>query len=448
MKENRSEKMATWPVGKLLFSMGLPAVFSMLIQAMYNVVDSIFISNYSQDALFAMGLVTPLQMVSLSIALGLGTGVGTFVSRRLGEGKKDEAIQIANTGLQLGIFHVLIVIFMGIFLTKPFLHLFTSRPEIIDLGYQYLFVVMVFCAGQHIAMLFERTLQAQGNMIVPMFSLLTGAITNIILDPIMIFGFFGCPEMGIKGAAIATVTGQFASLIVATIALFKGKNEVRVSFSNFEVSPRRIKEIYQIGIPTTIMNMIGSLTTTLMNNVLVRFSEEAVSSLSVYFKLQSFVFMPVFGFNQGALPILSYNYGARNKERYLASAKYFLGTAVTIMTCGMLLFQFGTHLLLSSFGMSGSLEAIATVTLRTISLAFIPTSISIVITTVLQSFGKGVLSMIQSILRQIGVLIPVAYFLSQFGLNYVWFAYPIAEIIILCIFIPIAIKTYKTQFND
>ncbi len=444
----RSDKMANWPVGKLLFSMGIPAVFSMLIQAMYNIVDSIYISRFSADAMFAIGLVFPLQMVGFSIAMGTSVGVSTLVSRRLGERRNDEANAVASTGVILALLHMLINIFLGIFVSKPFLSIFTQRPEVIELGYQYLFIVLVISFGQFFSLLFERLLQAQGNMIFPMFAQLIGAVTNIILDPIFIFGRFGIPAMGIAGAAIATVGGQILSGIFITVVALKGKHDVKLQFKGLKLEAQRLKDIYTVALPSAIMNMIGSLTTTLMNNVLVRFSEDAVTSLSIYFKLQSFVFMPVFGFNQGALPILSYNYGARNKERYKKTVTIFLTTACGFMLVGTLLFRFVPDVMLSFFEMTDQLKAIAETTLRVIAIHFIPAACSITLITVFQSFGQGFTSMVQSVLRQIGFLIPAAYVLARFGLDYVWYAYPIAEILVVLIFVPLALRSYHRAFVE
>ena len=442
-----SDKMATWPIGKLLFSMGIPAVLSMLIQALYNIVDTIYISQYSQDAMFAIGLVYPMQMVGLSLALGTGVGIGTLVSRRLGEKRKEEAGHVASTGIIIALVHVVLIILLGIFATKPFLNMYTDRPEIIALGYDYLSIVMIFNFGQMLSVCFERIMQAQGNMIIPMISLIVGAVTNIVLDPIMIFGQFGFPEMGIAGAAIATVIGQILGMCVVAGAAIFGKHEVKFHFKGFKLDLGIVKDIYAVGLPTAIMNMIGSVTTTLMNGVLVKFSENAVTSLSLYFKLQSFVFMPVFGFNQGALPILSYNFGARNKDRYFKTFRLYMISALVFMTIGTLLFRFVPELMLSFFEMDESLKVIASITLQTITLSFIPAAVSIVFSTVFQSFGKGTTSMIQSMLRQLGILIPVAYLLSNISLDAVWYAYPIAEIAVVLIFIPLVIKAYKGAFG-
>ena len=427
--------------------MGIPAVLSMLIQALYNIVDTIYISQYSQDAMFAIGLVYPMQMVGLSLALGTGVGIGTLVSRRLGEKRKEEAGHVASTGIIIALVHVVLIILLGIFATKPFLNMYTDRPEIIALGYDYLSIVMIFNFGQMLSVCFERIMQAQGNMIIPMISLIVGAVTNIVLDPIMIFGQFGFPEMGIAGAAIATVIGQILGMCVVAGAAIFGKHEVKFHFKGFKLDLGIVKDIYAVGLPTAIMNMIGSVTTTLMNGVLVKFSENAVTSLSLYFKLQSFVFMPVFGFNQGALPILSYNFGARNKDRYFKTFRLYMISALVFMTIGTLLFRFVPELMLSFFEMDESLKVIASITLQTIALSFIPAAVSIVFSTVFQSFGKGTTSMIQSMLRQLGILIPVAYLLSNISLDAVWYAYPIAEIAVVLIFIPLVIKACKGAFG-
>ena len=444
-----TNKMATWPIPKLLFSMGLPAVFSMLIQALYNIVDSIFISNYSQDALFAVGLAYPIQVISLSLALGLGIGTGALVSRRLGEKRLEETGHVATTGIVLSFIQSAIVMVAAFFITRPFLGMFTSRPEIIELGYQYLIYILVINIGQMSSITFERILQAQGNMIVPTISLLIGSITNIILDPILIFGMFGLPAMGVKGAAIATVIGQcFSALFCGYIVIF-GEHAVHINFKGFKFEKRIIKEIYAVGLPTAVINMVGSFTTTMLNRILVNFSELAVTSLSIYFKLQSFVFMPVFGFNQGALPILSYNYGAKDAKRYKDTAILYLLSALSFMTIGTIVFRVAPDMLLHFFEMDAELTAISRITLSTIALSFIPAGGSIVISTIFQSFGKGTTSMMQSILRQVGILIPMAYLLAQFGvLDYVWYAYPIAEIAVVILYVPLVIRTYHKVFDQ
>lgn len=446
MKEKQN-KMATMPVAKLLFTMGLPAVFSMLIQAMYNVVDSIYISNYSKDAMFAIGLANPLQMIGLSIALGGGIGASTIISRRLGQRNTEEANKIAANAFVLTIAHALIVMALGAFASKPYLRLFTDRADIVELGFKYLSIVLVACQGQMFSILMERIFQSQGEMTVPMIAQFIGAVTNIVLDPIMIFGKFGLPEMGIAGAAYATIIGQFFSMIFCAIMLKIKKPQVSIKRKHMEISVVRIREIYQVGAPAMVMNMIGSITTTAMNSILVRFTEDAVTALSIYFKLQSFVFMPIFGFNQGALPILSFSYGADEPKRYLGTVKVFLIVAETIMVLGTILFVLFPWVPLGMFDTDASLLETSEMVLRTTGLSFVFVGPNIVTTTCLQSFGMGTTSMIQSILRQLGILIPLAWFLSQFGLHAVFYAYPIAEAVILAIFIPIVLRAYKKNFK-
>lgn len=444
----KSNKMADWPVGKLLLSMSVPAMFSMMIQALYNIVDTIYISRISETAMFSIGLVFPMQMLIISLALGGAIGTATLVARRLGEKNKEEANKTASTGLILAGFHTLICIVLGIFFSRSFLSLFTTNQEAIQMGYEYLSIVMIFSVGVFISTYLERIFQAQGNVIIPMISLLIGAITNIVLDPIFIFGYFGVPAMGIRGAAIATVAGQLLGMTFIALCMMFGKHEIKFQFKGLHLRWSRIKKIYEVGLPVAIMNALGSVTTTFMNFVLVMFSDAAVTSLSIYFKLNSFVFMPIFGLNQGALPILAYSYGARNMERYLKTAKLYMISAVGLMFAGTLIFIFGTDILLGMFNPSEELLLVARPTLQIISLSFVFAAISISLNTVFQSLGKGFSSMMMSVLRQIVCLIPLAYIFGKlWGLNAVWVAYPVAEIMVVLIYAPICYKTFKYSFE-
>ncbi len=439
--------MAEKPIGALLFSMSLPAIFSMLIQALYNIVDTIYISELSEAAVFTMGLVYPMQIILISMALGGAIGAATLVARRLGQKNQEEANKTASTGLILAFFHWILCALIGIFLTKPFLALFTSDPQIIEMGYSYLSIVMTWSIGVYISIYFERIFQAQGNMIVPMIALLIGAITNIVLDPILIFGYFGFPALGIQGAALATITGQMLGGTFITVCMFVGKHEVKLQFRGLHLRWSRIKEIYAIGLPVTIMNAIGAFANMAMNAVVVVYSELAVSSLSLYFKLSSFVFMPIFGLNQGSLPILSFNYGAQDIERYTRTVKIYLATVLIIMGAGTLFFVFGTDILISIFHVSNELRELTRIALRILSLSFVFFGISIVMITVFQSVGKAFVSMMISVLRQMVLLVPLAYLLGGvWGLQGVWLAYPIAEIIVVIIFAPMCYKAYKQAF--
>ena len=445
---NRSSKMENWPIGKLVYSMSIPAVISMLVQAMYNIVDTIYISMYSEKALFAIGLVYPLQMVLIAIGIGGAIGTGTLIARRLGEKRYDEANSVVTTGVVLTFIHSVVVGLFGILISRWFLSLFTSEIEVINMGYSYLFVVMGFNFGMMFEVLFERVQQSQGSMVMPMISQLIGAIVNVVLDPILIFGYFGFPEMGITGAAIATVIGQIIAMIFIVSVNVFGKNEVKVNFKGFKLVWQRCKDIYNTGLPNAVMNMMASITITAMNSMIVTFSDTAVTALSIYFKLQSFVFMPVFGFNQGSLPILSYNYGARNQKRYKSTVKVYLFNAFVLMSLGTLLFTFKTDWLLSIFNPSKELIEIGSKTLRIISLSFPIAALTISMSNLFQSVGKGFSSMIMSLSRQLIFLIPVAFILGRlWGLDAIWAAYPVSELLVFVIFLPKCIKTVKEAFQ-
>ncbi len=448
MSQTSSNKLATMPVGKLLYSMSVPAIISMIIQSLYNIVDSIYVAQLGQDALFAMGLVFPMQMIGLSVALGCGIGTNALVARRLGQKRVDHASQTATTGIVLSVIHSIILLIFGLLFSKPFLSLFSDNPEIISMGSIYLYIVMGISLGQQVQISCEKILQATGNMIVPMIALFISAGLNIILDPIMIFGYFGFPAMGVAGAALATVVGQLVGMIYIVYVLFKKNHDVKIEVKGFRFNSIVVKKIYKIGIPTMIMNAIGSVTTTAMNSILVGFSSTAVNVLNIYFKTQSFVFMPVFGLLQGGMPILSYNYGAKNKERYMKTMKYIFITTIVILGSGTILFLLAPIQLLNLFNPTEELIEIGVSALRIISLSFIFASISIPISTMFQSLGLGIKSMLLSIFRQLILLVPIAYGLAiAFGLEGVWWAYVVADILVMLIFTPIAFKTMKKAFN-
>lgn len=448
MTTNKSNKMATWSIPKLVYSMSVPAMFSMLVQALYNIVDTLYISRISENALFALGLVFPMQMIIISLALGGSIGTSALVARRLGQKRHEEANKTATTGIILALFHSALCVFIGLFLSKPFLQLFTQDAQIIEMGYQYLSIVMSFSFTVFIAMCFERILQAQGNTILPMISLLIGAIINIVLDPIFIFGYFGVPAMGVTGAAIATIIGQMCGMVFITVCSLVGKHDVKLQFKGFQLQWERVKAIYEVGLPVAIMQAIGSVTTTCMNFVLVSYSDAAVTALSIYFKLNSFIFMPVFGLSQGSLPILAYNYGSQDVQRYRETVKIYVFTALGIMAIGTLLFIFGADILVGLFNPSPELLAVTSVSLRIISIGFCFIALAITMNTVFQSLGKGFSSMIMTILRQLVFLVPLAYLFGQlWGLNGVWVAYPVAEIIVVLIYVPICYKTFKEAFK-
>ena len=396
MSKFNSDKMGTMPVGKLLFSMSVPAIFSMLVQSLYNVVDSIFVAQVSEDALVAVSIAFPLQMLIIALALGVGVGTNALIARRLGEKRREEANIAANTGIVLSLINMALCMLVGLFLAKPFVGLFTQDAAVFTMGSQYLMIVMVFSVGVMIEMTCSRVLQATGNMIVPMISQLIGAITNIILDPIFIFGYFGVPKMGVAGAAVATVIGQILAMIFVLIVLKVGTHEVDIAPWRHHPQMQAAKDIYRVGIPTFVMNAIGSLTTTAMNAILMSFSATAVAVLGIYFKLQSFVFMPIFGLNQGAMPILGYNYGAADEKRFTRTLALSFGVALAIMVIGTVLFWTMPEMLLKLFNGSDQMLQLGSYALRVLALCFLPAACSIIMTTMFQALGKGMMSLVMS----------------------------------------------------
>lgn len=444
----QSDKMANWSIPKLLYSMSIPAVFSMFVQAMYNIVDTIYVSQISEDALFSIGLVFPVQMLLISIALGTSVGSGSLIARRLGAKNYEEANKVATTGLILTTINYIVIALAGFMLTKQFVMLFTSRDVIVTMASDYLSIVMIFSVGMFMAIYFERVLQSQGNMIVPMLSQLIGAVINIILDPLFIFGFGFIPALGIKGAAIATIIAQFTSVVFMQVVFWKIKKDVHIELKGFQLQWKRIKDIYSIGIPVAFISALSSVAITIVNGLLISISELGVNALSIYFKLQSFVFMPCFGFNQGTLPILSYSYGAKDYHRYIKTFRLYVTTTISITLLGALMFWLHTDFFINLFHPSQELLVITRDTLRIISLCYFFYALSIAMGTIFQSLGIGVYSMYMAILRQVILLLPLAYLLSHFfGLTGVWMAYPITEAVICMVFVPICIKNVKMKFN-
>ena len=448
MTENKSNKMGSMPIKRLLITMSLPSIFSMLIQAMYNIVDSMYIARLSGDALLAIGLVFPIQMASIAVAVGAAVGTNALIARRLGQKRQDHANQTATTGLLLSLFHGILCAIFGFLVSKAFLQLFTLDTNVVELGTSYLFIVMGFSFASHIQIMAERILQSTGNMVIPMFTQLLGAIINIILDPILIFGYFGMPALGMKGAAIATIVGQFIGMSVMLLIIYRGKHDVKIEFKNFKLETVVVRKIYKIGIPVMIMNAIGSVATTMMNGILASISVAAVNSLSIYFKVQSFVFMPIFGMTQGAMPILAYNFGAKNKERFVKTVKLMFIASFAIMFVGTIIFWVYSEQLIMLFNPDQELLKVGSIALKIISIHFVIAAFGIVITTIFQSMGNGFIAMIMSILRQLVFIVPIAYiFAVYFGLNYVWLSYTIASLLNIIMFAPKCYKTVKQGFS-
>ena len=444
MENTRENKMGTMPENKLLISMAVPMMLSMLVQALYNVVDSIFVSRISEDALTAVSLAFPVQ--NLLIALGTGTGVGinALLSKSLGEKNQKLANKVAHNGILLMLFSAIACALFGVFGSRWFFTTQTDDLVLIEYGTQYLTIVMSCSFGIFGQFITERLLQATGRTTLSMYTQLLGAVANLILDPILIFGWFGLPAMGITGAAVATVLGQIISAMFGFWLNVKKNPEIQLNMKELVPDGAVIKKIYSVGIPSIIMGSIGSVMTYGMNLILMGFSSTAAAVFGVYFKLQSFIFMPVFGLNNGMVPIIAYNYGAKKKDRMLRTMKLAIMYAVGIMFVGFLVMQIFPVQLFSLFEASVEMLAIGVPALRFISISFLFAGFCIIAGSTFQALGNGMLSMIVSIARQLVVLLPVAYLLSLTGnLNLIWLAFPIAELMSVALSGLFLYKIYK-----
>lgn len=446
-KSISADKMGNTPMLRLILSMSLPTMFSMIIQAMYNIVDSVFVSSLGQDALTALSLAYPLQLMTISVAVGTGVGINSFISRRLGEKNQELANNGAANGIFISIISWLVFLLVGIFLTVPFFKLFNPTPGVMKYGVDYTSIILIFSVGVMVEIAIEKVLQATGNMIFPMIFQLIGAVTNIVLDPLFIFGIGPFPRMEVAGAAIATVIGQILAMLFAIYIFFFKKHAVQVHVRNFKPSLKIIKNIYAVGFPSIIMQSISSVLVVGLNAILMGFSEAAVSVHGIYYKMQSFVFMPVFGLNQGLMPIMGYNFGAKNKDRLHSAIRYGCIIAAFIMLCGTVIFWIFPAQILSLFNANDDILNMGIKAMRFISLSFLPAAIDIIFSTTFQAVGKGFSSMILSLLRQLVFILPAALVLSNFGVNAVWFAYPIAEVGALIVAIFLYTRINKKVFS-
>ena len=437
-------KMGVMPENRLLLSMAIPMMISMLVQALYNVVDSIFVSRISEDALTAVSMAFPMQNIMIAVSVGFGVGINALLSRSLGQKNPQKANKVAVQGLLLEGVSCLIMVLVGVFGAEAFMRTQTNHPDIVRFGTTYLTICTTLSFGLFTQVTFERYLQATGKTVFSMITQLVGAIINIIFDPILIFGLLGFPKLGIAGAAYATVFGQMVGALIAIILNKRHNPEVKLKLKNAIPDWHMIGEICGISLPSIIMASIGSLTTYVMDLILVRFSSTAVAVYGVYFKLQSFIFMPVFGLNNGMVPIIAYNYGAQKPERIHKTMRLGMIYAASIMLVGLAIFQLFPETLLSFFDASPAMVQIGVPALRRLSLAFIFAGICIISGSVCQALGYSIYGMFISIARQLVVLIPAALLLASTGvLDNVWFSFPIAEImsIIMSItFLKIALR--------
>lgn len=440
-------KMGTMPISKLLITMSLPMMLSMLVQALYNIVDSMFVAKLSEDALTAVSLAFPIQTLMIAVAAGTGVGINALLSRNLGEKNFEGANTAARNGLFLGIISCVVFAVLGGFGSHFFFALQTDNPVILNYGTQYLTIITILSFGIFMQITFERLLQSTGKTIYNMITQGTGAIINIILDPILIFGLFGFPRLEVAGAAIATVIGQIIAVAMSFYFNLKKNREININMRGFRPHAKTIIVIYEVGIPSIIMQAIGSVMTFGMNKILLMFSSTAAAVFGVYFKLQSFIFMPVFGLNNGMIPIIAYNYGAKNKKRIMETAKLSIFIAVSIMLIGLLVFQTSSGFLLKNlFDASDKMLSIGVPALRIISLSFLFAGYCIIVGSVFQALGNGMYSLIVSAARQLVVILPVAYiFATAFGLHMVWWSIPIAEIVSLTLSTILLKRIYRLK---
>lgn len=425
--QNNENKLGTMSIPKLLFQVSFPIVISMFIQSMYNLVDSYYIGKINEEAFTAIAIAFPIQNIMIGIGVGTGVGMNSLISRYLGEKNFDRANKTAENGLTLALLYGLLLFILSRFLPRPFVSAQTTNENIIKYGVDYLQIVMGLSIGVFTQIFLERTLQSTGRTIYTMLTQLTGAVLNIILDPIFIFGYFGLPAMGVKGAAVATVTGQIIGAICGSF--FQHKFNPDITMKKLSFNPKIIKDIYIVGIPSMITITIQSFTIYVLNKMLSGISTSAIAALGAYFKVQSFVFMPIFGINNGLVPIIAYNYGAKNEKRIIKSIKLAMVT-VTVMTLIVsgLIMSFPREIL-KIFSASGKMLEIGIPMLRICALSYVFAGISVVGASVFQAFGNGILALLDSILRQIIVLLPVAYIaVTYFTVNEIWWGYVIAEI--------------------
>lgn len=446
VKEN---KMGVLPVDKLLVTMSLPMMISMLVQALYNIVDSIFVARIEEKALTAVSLAFPIQTLMIAVGVGTAVGINALLSRFLGEKEFEKANTVAKNGIFLAVISYILFLGIGIFGVRIFYTSQTTDTVIINYGVEYLTIVCVASLGVFMQATFEKLLQSTGKTFYTMITQGTGAVINIILDPILIFGYFGMPKMGVAGAAAATVIGQCVAAVLAIIMNVKVNKEIHVGMKGFKPNGRVIKQIYMIGVPSIIMQAIGSVMTYGMNRILITFTDTATAVFGVYFKLQSFVFMPVFGLNNGMVPIIAYNYGARSRERVVKTYKLAVCYAVAIMAVGTVIMQCVPDKLLLLFDASEHMLQIGVPALRIFSTCFIVAAFCIVTGSLFQALGYAWYSMINSICRQLVVLLPAAYLLALTGkLQNVWLAFPIAEVMSASVTAFFLVKIWKQVISQ
>ncbi len=427
---NKSDRLGIEPIVPLLFKLSIPSIIAMAIQALYNVVDSIYVGRISKDALSALSLAFPIQLILIAIAVGTGVGTSSFIARQLGKGNKKRANNAAEHIIIITVIYGLIVGIVGYFFSEELLAIFTDNPELIRLGTEYIHIILTGSIALFLPMIANNILRGEGNTFLPMITMLIGSVLNIILDPFFIFGLGFFPAFGISGAAYATVLSRIISGSVLLYILFSDKNEITLKLKSFQFDPTILKDIYIVGLPAMIMQLLASFMIAGMNKILASYSETAIAAAGIYFRLQSFVFMPVFGLNQGYMPLVGYNYGHKNPDRMKKAIKAAFIIGFSFTAAGFTLFQIIPGQLVTMFNKDPELIRIGTRALKTISLAFPIIGPAIIASTTFQALGRGFPSLLLSFLRQIILLLPLIYLLGRFyGLDAVWYAFPISETI-------------------
>jgi putative MATE family efflux protein len=424
----KGNKMADMPMKKLVLTMSFPLMLSLLVQSLYNIVDSIFVAHLSEEALTATSLVFPMQLLMIAVGVGTGVGVNAVLSKNLGAGDEKMVINVAATGVVLSLLSTLVFVLIGICFTDRFVRSFTDNEQIAKYGIEYLSICMIFSLGSLVSTMFQRFLQATGDTFCSMLSLVAGAVTNIILDPILIFGLLGFPALEVKGAAIATVIGQWVSAAVA-IWLNAAKNKaVPIRFKEFHLNGRVVAQIYQVGFPTIVTQAIGSIMVAAVNAILMPFSSTAVAFFGVYYKLQNFLFMPMNGLGQAAIPIVGFSYGARNEKRIKEAILTTLPIGVGIALIATVIFMVFPSNLLRLFSASSEMLALGVPALRIICVTFALSSVTMILGYAMSGMGNGVINMLGTALRQLIIFVPCAYLFSKYlGIDRVWYSMWISE---------------------
>ena len=445
----RTNKMATQPEGKLLFGMGVPLAISMMIQAVYNIVDSIFVSYLGENALTAVSLSFPIYMLMISVAVGTGIGMNSLISRRLGAKLHDEAEHAAGNGLLVMFLSMLVFVLFGIFGTRPFMQAYTNNPETLEYGVTYLSIILTCSVGMFMQMYCERILQSQGKTFYVMLIQIAGAVFNIIFDPILIFGLLGFPKLGMAGAAIATVGGQMLSMLISFSLIFSKKNEVRLRAKHLKPDAKVIKNIYAVGGPSIILQAMGTVMTLALNGILIAYTETAVAVFGVYFRVQSIAMMPLFGMTGAAMSIIAFNYGAQNKKRVMRTWRIALTAGIVMMVLMSSIFLLLPDQILSLFNATDEMLRIGRSALTIIPLGLVFASASIVCSVMFQAIGKGTYSMYLSLARQLLVLVPAAWLLSKIfhEVTAVWWAFPIAEVFTIAVALLMFVRIYNSRIR-